>query len=96
MYDEAPFLRANDDGSERLIRSTKRNVSAKSQAEHMVAYEMRGRVRTASVEVALGPSGADGLEAALGTSGADDIAAVAMSEPDNERKFRQVSEAGEL
>lgn len=96
MYDEAPFLRANDDGSERLIRSTKRNVSAKSQAEHMVAYEMRGRVRMATSKVALGPYGADGLEAALGSSGADDIAVVAMSESDNQRNFRQVSEAGEL
>ena len=57
---------------------------------------MRGRMRTATSKVALGTSGADGLEAALGSSGADDIAAVAMSEPDNERKFRQVSEAGEL
>ena len=44
---------------------------------------MRGRVRTATSKVALGPSGADGLEAALGSSGADDIAAVAMSESDN-------------
>lgn len=89
MYDEGPFLGANDDGSERLTRNTKRNVLATTQVEHMVAYDMRGCVR-ATPEAALGPSGADELEAALGSPGADDIAAVAMSESGNQRRFRQV------
>jgi hypothetical protein len=77
VYDEGPFLGANDDGSERLTRNTKRNVLATTQVEHMVAYDMRGCVRATP-------------EAALGPSGADDIAAVAMSESGNQRRFRQV------
>jgi hypothetical protein len=85
VYDEGPFLRANDDGSKRLTRNTKRNVLATTQVERMVAYDMRGCVRATP-----GPSGADDLEAALGSPGADDIAAVAMSESGNQRRFRQV------
>lgn len=97
MYDEGPFLRANDDGSKRLTRNTKRNVLATTQVERMVAYDMRGCVRATpgpsgadELEAALGSSGADDLEAALGSPGADDIAAVAMSESGNQRRFRQV------